>query len=110
MKITKADLYHYLQAQSLDCETREDYAEGYDGKISQEAWDYLATKKHKAICVSWAMSDDHVVDHDMVSLAEDVIEATQGWQTVVTWYGPDSEVLVAGIHGCIGGGDTLTFY
>ncbi len=44
------------------------------------------------------MSENHLDGDDMVNLADDVLLAVQDGYSVVTWYGDDGEVLVAGIR------------
>ena len=55
------------------------------------------------------MSENRLGGDDMVELAAEVISAIEeGWK-VVTWYGPDTEVLVAGIEKDFSGELTTLF-
>lgn len=97
MKITPEQLYQFLQAKNLGAETYEEAINEGIKNVNQETFDYLSTQDIDHICVSWAMSEGHLGGGDMVELAIDVISSIEDGYKVVTWYGPDTEVLIAGI-------------
>lgn len=44
------------------------------------------------------MSEHHLGGDDVISMIDSVLEAVKDGYVVVTWYGPNTEALVAGIR------------
>jgi len=110
MKITKQQLYAFLLAASCSddkkgpCKLELD--DVYDvGDMPDEVWNRLSQafkdKDLRNICVGSGMSENHPGGDDFVDLANRILEAIKDGFTVVTWYGDDTECLIAGVSGSI---------
>jgi hypothetical protein len=66
--------------------------------LSAEQFTYLATQDVKPIMVDQYASESHPGGEAFVSVVEGVLAAQHEGYQVITWYGPDAEVLIAGFR------------
>lgn len=64
--------------------------------VDQATMDAVNALDIKAIVVDFSMSENHIGGDDVVNIVDQVLAAqTEGYR-IITWYGPEAEVLVIG--------------
>ena len=58
----------------------------------------LMTKDIKQIIVDFSMSENHIGGDDLCETVDDVLAALEEGYRIVSWYGPETEVLIIGIR------------
>lgn len=99
--VSKQQLFVFLANGGLDTENYEQFSEGWldddPNPITPELYEALKQADLKPILNGSEMSEDHLGGDDLVAVADDVLAAIKEGYEIVTWYGPKSEALVAGI-------------
>ena len=96
LTVTKDQLWSYLAAYADgDYESYRD-SQLEDAFLDRATFDALTACDLKTVTAGQGMSENHPGGDDIVSVAEGVVAAIAEGYTIVTWYGPDAEALVAG--------------
>ena len=103
MKVTRKQLWTYLNNQE---ETYSDFLDCCDGEtngVTEEVFNELkdlcddeVRKPIRQIVAGQYMSENRPGGDDYVAVVDDVLSAIEGGYLIVTWYGPKTEVLIAG--------------
>jgi hypothetical protein len=103
MKVTRRQLWTYLTNQEDTYEEFLDCCDGETNGVSRELVDELASflqdeirKPIRLIIADQNMSENHPGGDDIVGAVEDALAAIKDGYRIVTWYGPETESLVAG--------------
>jgi hypothetical protein len=84
MKISKQELWNFFAD---------------TGDESAKTRKYMAIHKNqfRVVCADFSMSENHIGGDDVIKIVNDTIKAINEKLKVVTWYGPELEVLIIGI-------------
>jgi len=72
---------------------------GEQDEVDQATIDTVLAIDITAICAESDMGEGYVGGDDVVSIVNDVLQAQKDGYSIVTWYGPDAEVLIVGVRG-----------
>jgi hypothetical protein len=101
--VTKAQLHQFLE-NGEDYEKYADFREqvadvnGEKVLIDEAAFAGLKDCDFRKIVVGSHLSENHLGGDDLVTVADDVLRAVEEHYQVVTWYGPNTQALIAGYH------------
>ena len=103
MKVTPMQLWTYLDGQE---ETYADFLDRRGGRangVTAEVFEELkrlnedtTNQPIRLVIADQHMSENHPGGDDMVAAVDDVLAAIKDGYRIVTWYGPETEVLIAG--------------
>jgi hypothetical protein len=98
--ITLPQLWSLLRYQSDDYASYQADSEGEapETRLTAEQFAYLKTQDVRPILVDQCAGENHLGGDDLVSLVDDVLAAQRDGYQILTWYGPDAEVLIAGVR------------
>jgi hypothetical protein len=99
-RITLPQLWSFLHHQSDNYTSYLAASEGEapETVLAEEQFSYLMTQDLKPILVDQYVSENHPGGEEFVSVVDDVLAAQREGYQVLTWYGPDAEVLITGIR------------
>jgi hypothetical protein len=98
--IATPHLWSLLRYQSDDYASYQADSEGGapETRLTADQFAHLKTEDLRPILVDQYASENHVGGDDLVSLVDDVLAAQRDGYQILTWYGPDAEVLIAGVR------------
>lgn len=98
--ITPPQLWSFLHHPSDDYARyqADSTGEAPETLLTEEQFAYLRRQDVKPIMVDQHASETHPGGEAFVSVADGVVAAQRDGYRVVAWYGPDDEVLIAGIR------------
>jgi hypothetical protein len=99
-EVTKLQIWEFLNNSGIEYATYEEFV-GNSGDpdeitLDEATFNVLKSCDLKTIIAGSEMSEDHLGGDDLVSVADDVLAVIKEGYAVTTWYGHNSEALVAG--------------
>jgi hypothetical protein len=99
--VTRAQLHQFLE-NGEDCDKYADFREqvadvnGEKVLLDEATFAGLKTCDFRKIVAGSHLSENHLGGDDLVAVADDVLRAIEDHYQLVTWYGPDTQALIAG--------------
>jgi hypothetical protein len=99
--VKKDALHQYLSMGGRDYDNLTEFTEKAVGDsaaclLDDATFTALKTADIKTILIGFGMSCDHLGGDDVINIVNQTLAATAEGYSIVTWYGPESEVLIAG--------------
>lgn len=101
LTINKAQLHQFLE-NGEDCEKyeafREEVADMNGEKVLLDETTFAGLKncEFRKIVAGSHLSENHLGGDDLVAVADDVLRAIEDHYQIVTWYGQETQALIAG--------------
>jgi hypothetical protein len=99
-EVTKLQIWEFLNNSGSQYATYQEFVdnniEPEEVTLDEATFNILRSCDLKTIIAGSEMSEDHLGGDDLVSVADDVMAAIKEGYAVTTWYGHNSEALVAG--------------
>jgi hypothetical protein len=99
-EVTKLQIWEFLNNSGSEYATYEEFvgnsADPDEITLDEAIFNALKACDLKTIIAGSEMSENHLGGDDLVSVADDVVAAVRDGYAITTWYGHNSEALVAG--------------
>jgi hypothetical protein len=101
LTVSKAQVHQFLE-NGEECEKYEDFREqvtdlnGEEVLIDEAAFAGLKNCDFRKIVAGSHLSENHLGGDDLIAVADDVLRAVEDHYQIVTWYGQETQALIAG--------------
>jgi hypothetical protein len=98
--VTKLQIWEFLNNSGSEYATYEEFvgnsADSDEITLDEATFNILRSRDLKTIIAGSEMIENHLGGDDLVAVADDVLAAIWDGYAITTWYGHNSEALVAG--------------